>query len=439
MSLLDLLLFVVLGLAQVEAGTSSECPPCKRISEANSLGPDWAGLYHLHDSGDDRCEMDGCLYRKGDDLFCFALGNEEILPCEDTNADNCDTVDGPQAHSLCVFPFLFQGVEYQACTDVDGDRHWCATNVTSTGDLADGNAWGYCGPGCFDVEGVEVQPHTSGPIAPSASDLQVRCGERREVAACLERTRIVGGNEAMCNEWPWQVGLLSRDGWAIESEPFCGGALVNSRHIVTAAHCTHGKTVAELAVTIGDHNTSASAMEPEQTWAGVEKIIEHPEYNGDVLNDIAVLRLAQEVDLSLFSPVCLPQPSVTSSQEFAGRNATAVGWGALAYQTGDYPETLQELQDLLPIVSRADCVDDQFIHDGDLEPGMFCAGGPNLGIDTCQGDSGGPLTLKMSTGRYELIGAVSWGRNCAKSFGVYADIPYYRQWVTETVGTVYIA
>ena len=29
----------------------------------------------------------------------------------------------------------------------------------------------------------------------------------------------------------------------------------------------------------------------------------------------------------------------------------------------------------------------------------------------------------MSTGRYELIGAVSWGRNCAKSFGVYADVP----------------
>ena len=29
----------------------------------------------------------------------------------------------------------------------------------------------------------------------------------------------------------------------------------------------------------------------------------------------------------------------------------------------------------------------------------------------------------MSSGRYELIGAVSWGRNCAKSFGVYADIP----------------
>ena len=39
-------------------------------------------------------------------------------------------------------------------------------------------------------------------------------------------------------------------------------------------------------------------MEPEQTWAGVDEIIEHPDYDGDVLNDIAVLRLAQEVSKS---------------------------------------------------------------------------------------------------------------------------------------------
>ena len=39
-------------------------------------------------------------------------------------------------------------------------------------------------------------------------------------------------------------------------------------------------------------------MEPEQTWAGVEEVIEHPDYDGDVFNDIAVLRLAQEVSKS---------------------------------------------------------------------------------------------------------------------------------------------
>ena len=37
----------------------------------------------------------------------------------------------------------------------------------------------------------------------------------------------------------------------------------------------------------------------------------------------------------------------------------------------------------------------RYIYEGDLLPGMFCAGGPGLGIDTCQGDSGGPLTRQV--------------------------------------------
>ena len=31
--------------------------------------------------------------------------------------------------------------------------------------------------------------------------------------------------------------------------------------------------------------------------------------------------------------------------------------------------------------------------------------------------------VQTSTGIYELVGVVSWGRDCAKSFGVYADLP----------------
>ena len=55
---------------------------------------------------------------------------------------------------------------------------------------------------------------------------QVRCGVRREVAACLERVRIVGGDEAGCNEWPWQVLADNRDiVWGEYEYSTAGGSL----------------------------------------------------------------------------------------------------------------------------------------------------------------------------------------------------------------------
>jgi len=96
---------------------------------------------------------------------------------------------------------------------------------------------------------------------------------------------------------------------------------------------------------------------------------------------------------------------------------------------------------MIPIVSRETCVDgnEPWIYDSDILPGMLCAGGPGLGLDTCQGDSGGPLTHQFTPGRYELVGVVSWGRNCAKSYGVYADVAFYKTWIESYTGGLYMS
>lgn len=46
-----------------------------------------------------------------------------------------------------------------------------------------------------------------------------------------DQERIVGGQNAIPNEWPWVAALFN------SGRQFCGGSLLNSIHILTAAHC----------------------------------------------------------------------------------------------------------------------------------------------------------------------------------------------------------
>ena len=59
----------------------------------------------------------------------------------------------------------------------------------------------------------------------------VTCGSRPSTS------RIVGGSVAPVNSWPWQVMVADGSG-----NQFCGGALVDTYWVVTAAHCMVGHT-----------------------------------------------------------------------------------------------------------------------------------------------------------------------------------------------------
>ncbi len=50
-------------------------------------------------------------------------------------------------------------------------------------------------------------------------------------------TRIVNGETAIPHSWPWQVSL--QEG----GRHFCGGSLINSRWVVSAAHCDPGYVI----------------------------------------------------------------------------------------------------------------------------------------------------------------------------------------------------
>lgn len=47
----------------------------------------------------------------------------------------------------CQFPFKYEGIEYESCTQVKADYLWCATEINSNG-VAVYDKWEICSPDC---------------------------------------------------------------------------------------------------------------------------------------------------------------------------------------------------------------------------------------------------------------------------------------------------
>ncbi|XP_078051550.1 fibrinolytic enzyme, isozyme C-like, partial [Augochlora pura] len=141
---------------------------------------------------------------------------------------------------------------------------------------------------------------------------------------------VINGTAAELDEFPYQVSLQTKMGH------ICGGSVISSNYVLTAAHCVEEKVASEVYVVVGTIN-----KQNYRNVHAVDKIIVHENYNpGDSWrNDIALLKVKTPFKLGKnIAVVPLPKENEVVP---AKSPAVVSGWGRINYM-GDFPEILQK-------------------------------------------------------------------------------------------------
>merc|ERR1711890_99143 len=240
---------------------------------------------------------------------------------------------------------------------------------------------------------------------------RVDCG----VPNAKNNDKIVGGEEAIPHQFPWQVGLFF-DGY------FCGGSIISEEYILTAAHCADG--VFHHEVVIGAHEI----RDPNNKIIDAYSPTVHPEWDPQNLaNDLAILKLDTPINFDTEPNVgtnCL-----ASSGDYSDQMSLVSGWGRPSDSSSGISPVLGYVDDRR-VMSQSECEN----YWGHINEGVVCIDTSDGG-GSCNGDSGGPLSIPGK--RYEQIGIVSFGSTLGCESGApagFTEGSMYYDWISSVTG-----
>ena len=245
--------------------------------------------------------------------------------------------------------------------------------------------------------------------------------------------RVVNGETAKANSWPWQLLLIVYASNGIWSS-YCGASLISPRHVLTAAHCVFGHSARFVYIFAGQHelNLDVSSSSGFATAA----IHVHESYDQvSFRHDIAIVTLKAPVRFDAnTSPACLAKSVSLGSVLQTNDTLIATGWGRLSGEPNSTarPSQLQQIKLAYIPLSHPSC-----IAAVGMEPssGQICAGLPPKNI--CYGDSGGPLVRQQRFGidnqtYWQQVGIVSVTWRCGYNSSypdVFVDVQSYSKWI----------
>lgn len=279
------------------------------------------------------------------------------------------------------------------------------------------------------VAGATYQRHGSLDVLKSlrgcSAGVTLGCGR-----SCARKPFVARGVKTYAGQFPWQAMFCSPT-----QGQFCGGVLVSSDCIVTAAHCIVAQR--EMSICLGRQcgNCSETDSEghPQCFEDGSFDISLHPQFSRKTLeNDVAIIKLKQSPLLDCMSvyPVCLPNETRDDSHMHAREEGIVTGWGKVD-STVSRSTCLRQGNVRLASNRICDLRHEKY----PITKNMMCATDYN---GACEGDSGGPLVVQNPQygNRYVLAGIVSWGEGCGKKkkLGVYTRVLSHLDWIKDTCG-----
>lgn len=243
---------------------------------------------------------------------------------------------------------------------------------------------------------------------------------------CLNIARSIGGFAVpRIEQAPWQALLwrperLGTQAVAPEYRAECGGAVIATGWILTAAHCLvdHVDTRNRYPIEKHGYRVRLGVIRPLENEGNsypILGVIPHPLFVRKTLEfDIALVRYDPKAGTRGTSGfgmarIQLDTRSLAERQVVAKAPVFSFGWGRTALNRPQAAEVLQgvrlELRDAQECTKVTGFLDKR-------RDSVLCAAGPK-GEQACFGDSGGPLiTYGDEQGVPTLIGVVSGGVKC---------------------------
>lgn len=258
---------------------------------------------------------------------------------------------------------------------------------------------------------------------------------------------IVDERHLSHGSWPWSVALFTREPYSgLPQDYICGGTLVSTKVVVTAAHCmqrNNRKRYANEIVAYFGRNHYEGGNAIKQQVEDIDTIIIHPDYKkfGQSFDaDIAVIVVRTRIRYGkLIRPICLwpksdefmvsvaasdksDEEDATNEKKSTETMGTVVIWGRYGNEMAisTKPRIIN-----VKIIGDAECLQQNTMYNEIISNRTFCAQGIQNGRAPCFGDSGSGMAVKQLNNRWYLRGIVSGGLSdpscTANNYVVFTD------------------